>query len=153
MNDLVDFLTSQEILFVYLISASAGILCLIVYLVQKKSELFRRRQNTKELNKLVEQVKERTLEVENNNVSYGEPIIQSVEEVKPAIEVLEEIHDDSSIVEEVHEERRDSDRHREVAGDRPLRQFQRHSRRSSRSYNEGAVGEHAEDGRKGACRR
>lgn len=104
MNDLVDFLTSQEILFVYLISASAGILCLIVYLVQKKSELFRRRQNTKELNKLVEQVKERTLEVENNNVSYGEPIIQSVEEVKPAIEVLEEIHDDSSIVEEVHED-------------------------------------------------
>ena len=101
MNDLVDFLTSQEILFVYLISALACILCLIVYLVQKKSELFRRRQNTKELNKLVEQVKERTLQVDNN-IIYTEPVIHSVEEVKPAIEVLEE--NDSNDVEEIVEE-------------------------------------------------
>ena len=103
MNDLVDFLTSQEILFVYLISALACILCLIVYLVQKKSELFRRRQNTKELNKLVEQVKERTIQVDDNIV-YAEPVIHSVEEVKPAIEVLEAEPVISNVVEEVVEE-------------------------------------------------
>ena len=79
MNDLVEFLTSQEILFVYLISAIACVICLIVYIVEKNSEVLRRKHNTKELNKLVDEVRERTPEVEV--LEFNEPVIQSVEEV------------------------------------------------------------------------
>jgi len=79
MNDLVEFLTSQEILFVYLISAIACVICLIVYIVEKNSEVLRRKHNTKELNKLVEEVRERTPEIEV--LEFNEPVIQSIEEV------------------------------------------------------------------------
>lgn len=103
MNDLVEFLTSQEILFVYLISALACILCLIVYLVQKKSEIFRRRQNTKELNKLVEEVRERVPDVEESVVN-NEPVIQSVEEVKEVVEILEEATSDIPEIKEEEEQ-------------------------------------------------
>lgn len=87
MNDLIAFLTSQEIMFVYLISASACIISLVVYFIRKKSELLRRRHNTKELNKLVEEVRER-VPVEETPVN-NELVIQSVEEMHPTIEVLD----------------------------------------------------------------
>ena len=88
MNDLIAFLTSQEIMFVYLISAIACIISFVVYFIRKKSELLRRRHNTKELNKLVEEVRER-VPVEDTPVAYSSPVIQSVEEMHPTIEVLD----------------------------------------------------------------
>ena len=93
MEDLVAFLTSQEILFVYLISLVACVISFVVYIVRKKSELLRRRHNTKELNKLVEEVREQIPEVENK-VAYSEPVIQSVVEVKPGVEVLGEVKEE-----------------------------------------------------------
>ena len=106
MNDLVEFLTSQEILFVYLISALACVVCLIVYIVEKNSEVLRRKHNTRELNKLVEQVRERV--PEKNVVLVNEPVIQSIENVpqEEDVEMLEDNVEEASIeaVEEVVEE-------------------------------------------------
>ena len=55
--DIVEFLTSKEIIVVYIIAAVACLLCFIIYLVEKHNDRGRKRHNTKELNKLVEQNK------------------------------------------------------------------------------------------------
>lgn len=55
MNNLINFLTSKEIILVYIITFVACILCLIIYIVEKNAVKLKRRQNTKELNKLVEE--------------------------------------------------------------------------------------------------
>ena len=92
MNELINFLTSKEIMIVYIVAGCACLLCLIIYIVEKNNEKFRRRHNTKELNKLVEMVKEEvdepTQEVE---VMYEEPVLEVIEEEKAeVIELLEE---------------------------------------------------------------
>ena len=58
MNDVVEFLTSQEIMVVYIVAAIACILCFIIYLVDKSYYKRKRRQNTKELNRLVDNIEE-----------------------------------------------------------------------------------------------
>lgn len=94
--DIVEFLTSKEIIVVYIVAAVACLLCFIIYLTEKHNDRGRKRHNTKELNKLVEQIKEEvdiTPEEENS-----EPVLQVIEEEKEEIltdedikEVIEEI--------------------------------------------------------------
>lgn len=60
--DLVEFLTSKEIIVVYVVAAVACLLCFIIYLVERNNDKARKRHNTKELNKLVDQIKEETKE-------------------------------------------------------------------------------------------
>lgn len=72
MNDLIEFLTSKEIMVVYIVAAVACLLCFIIYLIDKSYYKRKRKQNTKELNKLVEEVSEKLHEekaVENKEVS------------------------------------------------------------------------------------
>lgn len=76
MNDIILFLTSKEIMIVYLISAIACIVCLTVYFIEKNNENVRKKHNTKELNKLVELIKERSPEEEVTN--YEEPILEPI---------------------------------------------------------------------------
>lgn len=99
MNELINFLTSKEIMIVYIVAGCACLLCLIIYIVEKNNEKFRRRHNTKELNKLVEMVKEEvdepTQEVE---VMYDEPVLETLEEKTEVIELLEDV---PSVKEEV----------------------------------------------------
>lgn len=52
----MEFLTSKEIIVVYIVAFVACVLCFIIYLVDKTYAKRKRRQNTKELNRLVEQV-------------------------------------------------------------------------------------------------
>lgn len=112
MSDLVLFLTSREIMVVYLISGITCFISLIVYMVRKSSESVRRKHNTEELNKLVEQVRDRVPQVEET-ISYDVPILEVMEEVpsvsdmleksfpqKDAIEVLEDTSDSTTIHEE-----------------------------------------------------
>jgi CheY-like chemotaxis protein len=78
---------------VYIVAGCACLLCLIIYIVEKNNEKFRRRHNTRELNKLVEMVKEEvdepTEEVET--IVYDEPVLETIEEEKTeVVELLED---------------------------------------------------------------
>ena len=104
--DIVEFLTSKEIIVVYIIAAVACLLCFIIYLVEKHNDRGRKKHNTKELNKLVEQIKE---EVEiTPEEEYTEPVLQVIEE-EPSIEVNDQVEelveeDIRSLVEEISTE-------------------------------------------------
>ena len=84
MNELLEFLTSGEIMIVYCVALVASLLCVIIYIVEKNNDGRRKRQNTKELNKLVEQIKEE-IEVEKP-VSYSEePVLYTVDHTEEPI--------------------------------------------------------------------
>ena len=80
MNDLIEFLTSDEIIIVYIIAAFACLICFIVYLIEKNNEKLRQRHNTRELNKLVEEIRE-TYPEEFEEEENQTPTIESIEEV------------------------------------------------------------------------
>lgn len=94
MNNLIEFLTSKEIIVVYIVAAIACILCFIIYMVDKNYYKRKQKQNTRELNKLVEDVnirlKEEPIEVNSEDV-----VTDSIERevVLPEIEpiIIEEI--------------------------------------------------------------
>ena len=82
MNELIEFLTSKEIIVVYIVAAIACILCFVIYLIDKNYYKRKQRHNTKELNKLVEEVNE-IIEQEYEEVPvevYETPILQNIEE-------------------------------------------------------------------------
>ena len=86
--DIVEFLTSKEIIVVYIVAAVACLLCFIIYLVENHNDRGRKRHNTKELNKLVEQIKEEVEITPEEEVT--EPILQVIEETIPSEEIIEE---------------------------------------------------------------
>lgn len=91
--DLIEFLTSKEIIIVYIVALVACLLCFIIYIVEKNNVKARQRFNTKELNKLVEQVNDG---VEVETIKEEEPVLEFVREIEDAKEDL--------IYEEVNEE-------------------------------------------------
>lgn len=109
MNELIEFLTSKEIVIVYIVASLACFLCFIIYLVEKNNDRLRRKQNTKELNKLVEEIHEKTT---NNTELTEEPVIieehiieESNKEVASVIELLEntnEIKIDTNLSENIN---------------------------------------------------
>lgn len=84
MNDLMEFLTSTEIIVVYIVVAVACLLCFIIYLLDKNYYKRKQKQNTKELNKLVESITE---EIKIDNVSnensgkvfYEKPVLEKLD--------------------------------------------------------------------------
>ena len=62
MNDLIELLSSSEMTIVYVVAIVAFVLCMMIYLIDKGYERRKKKHNTKELNKLVEQVEELTME-------------------------------------------------------------------------------------------
>ena len=56
MNDIIEFLTSKEIIVVYIVVAIAIFLCLVIYIVDKTYDKRKRKQNTRKLKRLVEDV-------------------------------------------------------------------------------------------------
>ena len=88
MNQLVSFLTSKEIIVVYIVAAFACVLCLSIYLVEKYKNKMRLKNNTRQLNKLVleseENIEESIPEVNNTPVIIEE--VAEKEEV-PAVKV------------------------------------------------------------------
>ena len=101
MSGLVDFLTSTEIIVVYIVTLVTVLLCLIIYLFDKGAEKRKQKQNTKELNRIIveeEPTKELTEEVEYleepvlvqssiNNLEVSN--ISELKEEEPEIEELE----------------------------------------------------------------
>lgn len=93
MNDLGNFLTTQEALIVYMVAGLSCALCFIIYLVEKNNVKLRQKHNTKELNKLVDQVKEEAHIVEEEQTMYNVPILEAIPE---------EIHEDSMVTEMIN---------------------------------------------------
>lgn len=58
MNELISFLTSKEIIVVYIVALIACTLCFVIYLLDKNYYKRKQKHNTKELNKLVEKINE-----------------------------------------------------------------------------------------------
>ena len=56
MNSIVSFLTSTEMIIVYIVALVAIFICLFIYVFDKNSDRRRKKQNTKELKKLVSEV-------------------------------------------------------------------------------------------------
>lgn len=78
-SNLVQFLTSDEILIVYLIAGIACLICFIIYLVERNNEKLKQKHNTRELNKLVEQIKEETYVYDEEEIEYEKPILETIE--------------------------------------------------------------------------
>ena len=119
MNELINFLTSKEIIVVYMVAGVACFLCFLIYLIDKTYYKRKRKHNTKELNKLVEEVN-RELEEEGYDVNeeiYDAPVLAPIEEYSEEVEYFEEEKDiedmivenmetvqDQADVEEIEEE-------------------------------------------------
>ena len=85
MNELMDFLTSTEIIVVYIVVGIACLLCFFIYLLDRSYYKRKRRHNTKELNKLVEKVQEEIAE-EQKEVVDSEPVLQAaIENEEPEL--------------------------------------------------------------------
>lgn len=83
MRDLVEFLTSQEIMIVYAIAFGLCVFCVVSYIVKINSSKYRMKNNTRELNKLVGEIKEKTNEEEisyldDNEDSFQGPVLENV---------------------------------------------------------------------------
>lgn len=63
----MNFLTSKEIIIVYIVAGIACLLCFIIYLIDKTYMMRKRKHNTKELKKLVEDVHEELEKVTNTS--------------------------------------------------------------------------------------
>lgn len=108
MNDLIKLLTSQEIIIVYIVVGIACFLYFIIYLIDKSYYKRKQKHNTKELNRLVEDINS-TLEFEKieeespaqtfdkEQVTYVEPVLVEKEETTPIKQVVKE----EKVVEEV----------------------------------------------------
>lgn len=104
MNELIEFLTSKEIIMVYIVVAVACFLYFIIHLIDKYYYKRKQRHNTKELNRLVENInyelsKEREEEIaiipeaKESNMVYVEPVLEALPSISPTVvepEVLEE---------------------------------------------------------------
>ena len=98
---ILEFLTSKEIIVVYIVTAVACLLCFIIYLVEKNNGKALRKHNTRELNKLVEEVQDE-VEIEDSVKEENPEIIQTVE-INP-IEIKEEQEEKIEEIEPIVEE-------------------------------------------------
>lgn len=125
MNELIQFFTSKEIIIICCIAFLACLLCVIIYIVEKHSDRYKKKHNTRELNKLVAQIKDKFGEAEPIE-SLEEPVLEikeeetsavndmlestlqldSIEKLEDEVEVEEEplIIENIDIVEDVEEE-------------------------------------------------
>ena len=62
MNELIKFLTSTEVVIVYIVAGALIAICLLIYAIDRGKERRKKRHNTNELNKLVDKVQERIQE-------------------------------------------------------------------------------------------
>lgn len=110
MNELISFLTSQEIIVVYIVVAIAILLCFFIYLIDKTYYKRKQRHNTRELNKLVEEVNEimENEYEESTNEVFETPVLETIEPVVEAVEVEENVIETTQteevVIEEVKEE-------------------------------------------------
>lgn len=105
MNDIVEFLTSKEIIVVYIVFAIACFLCFIIYLIDRNYYKRKRKQNTKELNKLVEAIEAEIGEVpvETQEIIENKPVLSTIEKTKEIEKVEDPVIIESLVVPEREE--------------------------------------------------
>ncbi len=102
MSDLLSLLASRNFVIGYIVIGVSCILCLMIYFVEKNTSRRRMRHNTRELNKLVEQVKEEVPVQEE--VYYEEPVMEPIvlEEASPL--QLDSTIDEKTVEEDIIDE-------------------------------------------------
>lgn len=80
MNGLIDFLTTQEMIVVYILVGIASVLYFVAYIFDKTRQKRKQRQNTRELRKIVDEIS--PTEKERVQPSTSEPVLVSVNEMK-----------------------------------------------------------------------
>lgn len=107
MNELIGLLTSKEIIVVYIVVAVACALGFAIYIIDKNYYKRKQRHNTKELNKLVEEVNE-VLENEYEetpaNEVFNTPVLETIEPETYSAkvnEIKEEIIVETPVVSEI----------------------------------------------------
>lgn len=108
MNELIEFLTSKDIIIIYCASFIACLLCFIIYIVEKNSDNYKKKHNTRELNKLVAQIKDKFGESEPIE-TMEEPVLEIDDQSSAVNDMLESTLQLDSIetledVEEMEEE-------------------------------------------------
>ena len=103
MDNIIDFLTSTEIIVVYIVALVAILLCIIIYLFDKSSDKRKQKQNTKELKKLVETIDDE----EEEKIEIKEPVIEEVPKYQATPIILEKdvvsIEEEKDLVPEITE--------------------------------------------------
>lgn len=103
MSELIEFLTTKEIIIIYILIIAVCLVYSIIYIIDKNNHNRKKKHNTRELNKLVEEVNEQLLleEKTTNNVEtapinttavYVEPVIEKIVEEKakdPVVDLTE----------------------------------------------------------------
>lgn len=104
MSNIINLLTSQEMIVVYIVTGIACFIYFVIFMIDRSYYKRKRRQNTKELNQLVENINIE-LAKENNMINtdsllnientYNEPVLESVSNndfvyVEPINRVVEE---------------------------------------------------------------
>ena len=90
MNDLLLFLTSKEIMIVYILILAIVFLSIVVWLIERSYYKRKLRHNTKELNRLVDEVGERLVEEEKKKPVPATTIEATIPtKVEEKIEVIE----------------------------------------------------------------
>lgn len=90
MNGLIDFLTTEEMIVVYSLIGIASVLGLILFILDKTANKRRQRQNTRELQKIVD---ENEVAVDYKNES--EPVLIPIQEDVKATPVIENVTEES----------------------------------------------------------
>lgn len=97
MSGLIDFLTTEEMILVYVLVGIASVLYFIIYLLDKTAMKRKQRQNTRELEKIV--LESEVLDVQNKE-NVQEPVLTPIVEEKKVEEpTLLEVSDDNSTIE------------------------------------------------------
>lgn len=96
MTDLINILTSQEIIIVYIVVGVACFLYFIIYLIDKSYYKRKQKQNTKELNRLVEDI---NIELEKEEPDVLEPV-ENTEAISYIEPVLNEVPVEDAIIKE-----------------------------------------------------
>ena len=94
MTDLIDLLTSKEIIIVYIVAGVACFLYFIIYLIDKSYYKRKQKQNTRELNKLVEDINVELQKEEPSNleaVETVEPVTVQIEQEQEKVVAVDEV--------------------------------------------------------------
>ena len=96
MSGLIKFLTTEEMIVVYALIGIASVLYLIIYILDKSHDKRIKRQNTKELRRIVEEVSNKIEPEVKEKVIKEEPVItpiieskeEPVEQIQPVVEPM-----------------------------------------------------------------
>lgn len=98
MNGLIEFLTTEEMIVVYILVGIASVLYFIIYILDKTAIKRKQRQNTRELQKIV--LESSTDSLENNEPVSQEPVLMPItEEAKVEEPTILEVKESDSVLE------------------------------------------------------